>query len=124
MICLPIFSTGFSDVIGSWKTIAMLAPQNRRISLGDAPPISSPSKRIEPLRITFLRGSSPMIERVSTVLPDPDSPTIPSVRPRSRVKDTPSTDRTRPRTVSKPVSTSVTSSSGTPGCSGVTAHPP
>ena len=115
VICLPIFSTGLSEVIGSWKTIAMLAPQKRRISLGDASPISSPSKRIDPRRTTCLRGSSPMTERESTVLPDPDSPTMPSVRPRSRVNDTPSTERTSPRMVSKPVSTSVTSSSGAPG---------
>ena len=27
VIWLPIFITGFSDVIGSWKTIAMCAPQ-------------------------------------------------------------------------------------------------
>ena len=32
-----------------------------------------------------------MIERESTVLPEPDSPTMPSVRPRSSVNDTPST---------------------------------
>ena len=37
-----------------------------------------------------------MIERDSTVLPEPDSPTMPSVRPRSRVNVTPSTARTRP----------------------------
>ena len=44
-----------------------------------------------------------MIERDSTVLPEPDSPTTPSVRPRSSVKDTPSTARTKPRGVAKDV---------------------
>ena len=38
-----------------------------------------------------------MIERDSTDLPEPDSPTMPSVLPRSRVNDTPSTARTVPR---------------------------
>ncbi len=40
-----------------------------------------------PARITFRFGSRPMIERDSTVLPEPDSPTTPRVLPRSRVKD-------------------------------------
>ena len=34
-----------------------------------------------------------MIERLSTVLPDPDSPTTPSASPRLSVSDTPSTAR-------------------------------
>ncbi len=34
VICLPIFITGFSEVIGSWKTIAMCEPQYSRICLG------------------------------------------------------------------------------------------
>ena len=42
-----------------------------------------------------------MIERDSTVLPEPDSPTTPSVRPRSSAKLTPSTALTRPRGVRK-----------------------
>ena len=33
-ICLPIFMSGFSDVIGSWKIIAISRPQIPRISLG------------------------------------------------------------------------------------------
>ena len=52
-----------------------------------------------------------MIERASTDLPEPDSPTMPSVRPRSRVSDTPSTARTSPPGVRKAVRSSVTSSS-------------
>ena len=40
-----------------------------------------------------------MIERESTVLPEPDSPTMPSAWPRSSVNDTPSTARTLPRGV-------------------------
>src|SRR3954469_558794 len=126
VICFPIFITGLSAVIGSWNTIAMLAPQYLRICLGVAWPISTPSNLIDPWRTTPFLGSSPMIERESTVLPDPDSPTIPSVRPRSSVNDTPSTACTRPRSVSNHVATSVTSSSASPcmlivpalGCAG------
>ena len=53
-----------------------------------------------------------MIERASTVLPEPDSPTMPTVRPRSTVKLTPLTAWTSPRGVVKEVCRSVTSSSG------------
>ena len=37
-----------------------------------------------------------MTERDSTVLPEPDSPTMPRVLPRSRLKVTPSTALTMP----------------------------
>ena len=36
VICLPIFISGFSDVIGSWKIIDISWPQMWRISLGRA----------------------------------------------------------------------------------------
>ena len=49
--------------------------------------------------VTLRAGSRPMIERDSTDLPQPDSPTIPSVRPRSSVNDTPSTALHRARGV-------------------------
>ena len=53
-----------------------------------------------------------MIERESTDLPEPDSPTMPSVLPRSSVSETPSTACTSPRGVLKKVWTPSTSSSG------------
>ena len=36
VICLPIFITGFSEVIGSWNTIAICVPQSWRSSSVDA----------------------------------------------------------------------------------------
>ena len=42
-----------------------------------------------------------MIERESTDLPQPDSPTMPIVLPRSNENETPSTARTNPRSVLK-----------------------
>ena len=36
MICLPIFISGLSDVIGSWKIIDISRPQRSRIWAGDA----------------------------------------------------------------------------------------
>ncbi len=53
---------------------------------------------------------SPMIESAVTDLPQPDSPTIPSVWPRSTEKLTPSTARTTPSRVKKCVCRSRTSS--------------
>ena len=44
-----------------------------------------------------------MIDRDSTDFPEPDSPTMPRVRPRSRVRLTFSTARTGPRDVAKVV---------------------
>ena len=64
---------------------------------------SMPSKRTEPSRIDVASGSRPMIERERMVLPEPDSPTMPSERPRASVKLTPSTARTTPSAVSNDV---------------------
>jgi hypothetical protein len=101
VICLPMRITGLSDVMGSWNTMASWVPQNERNSAGPIWSSRWPSKLIVPLRVTLRLGSSPMIERDSTDLPQPDSPTSPSVRPRSSVNDTPSTALTVPRGVLK-----------------------
>ena len=41
--------------------------------------MSSPLKRTSPLEIVFTFGLSPMIVRQVTLLPQPDSPTMPRV---------------------------------------------
>ena len=61
--------------------------------------------------IALLRLLSPMIVRQVTLLPQPDSPTIPSVFPRSTEKLTPSTALTTPSSVRKLVRRSRTSRS-------------
>ena len=43
VICRPIFTTGLSEVIGSWKTIAISVPQYSRIAAGETVEISLPS---------------------------------------------------------------------------------
>jgi len=50
----------------------------------------------------------PRIASDVTLLPDPDSPTIPSVRPRSTANDTPSTALTTPSSVSNRTRRSLT----------------
>ena len=70
-----------------------------------------PSNRAIPSDFVFLGSFSPMIVRHVTLLPEPDSPTIPRVSPRSSVNDTPSTAWTMPSSVLKLVLRSSTSSS-------------
>src|SRR5437868_4443787 len=53
----------------------------------------------------------PMIVRQVTLLPEPDSPTMPRVWPLSTLNETPSTARTTPSSVLKYVFRSLTSSS-------------
>src|SRR5262245_7479863 len=53
-----------------------------------------------------------MTVSIETVLPEPDSPTMPSTSPRAIEKESPSTARTRPFSVRKETWRSRTSSSG------------
>src|SRR5687767_5250491 len=82
----PTVIRGFSEVYGSCITIWML----RRIRLSSAPLALAMSR---PLIITEpeVGRSSAMRTLASVDLPQPDSPTMPSVSPRSRSKETPST---------------------------------
>src|SRR5262245_10194278 len=59
--------------------------------------------------IVFERAFRPMIVRQVTLLPEPDSPTMPSVLPFSTLKLTPSTAFTTPSSVRKCVRRSLTS---------------
>src|SRR5262245_8610889 len=82
----PTRLRGFSDAYGSWKIIII----SRRIGLISARErfvMSRSSKTIFPP----VGSSSRMMQRASVDLPQPDSPTMPSVSPRSTLKLTPST---------------------------------
>ncbi len=87
----PTVIRGLSEVYGSWNTIWML----RRTALSARPEsrvMSSPLYRICPLV-----GRSRLTSSFATVdLPQPDSPTMPSVSPRPSPKETVSTARTAP----------------------------
>ena len=82
---------GLSEAYGSWKTIWM-SRRTARICFRLKPVMSSPSKTIVP----DVGSSSFMIVRPSVVLPQPDSPTTPSVSPARMPSVTPSTARTCP----------------------------
>ena len=101
MSCRPIVCTGFSEVIGSWKIIAMSLPRMSRNRPCFIFSRSSPLNRASPLVIAEAFGFRPMIVRHVTLFPEPDSPTMPSVLPFSTLKVTPSTALTMPSSVRK-----------------------
>jgi hypothetical protein len=93
----PTVKTGLSAVIGSWKIMAMRLPRTLRISPSESSERSRPSKRMRLPRSIRPGGRiRRMIESAVTDLPDPDSPTSPTVSPRPIVNETPSTDRATP----------------------------
>ena len=86
-ICSSIVRTGFRLVIGSWKIIAISLPRISRISLSGSADRSRPSNRTLPPSIRPAGfGSSRMIARLVTLLPQPDSPTRPSRSPSLEVE--------------------------------------
>jgi hypothetical protein len=60
---------------------------------------SWPSSQISPVTLAWVPLCSPRIAWLVTDLPDPDSPTMPRVVPRSNVKLSPSTAWTSPSSV-------------------------
>ena len=76
MVC-----TGLSAVIGSWKIMPMRLPRRRRNTASLWPTSSWPSKRMLPVTSAF-SGSRPITAIAVIDLPQPDSPTRPSVSPR------------------------------------------
>ena len=79
-ICTPILRYGFSEVIGSWNIIAIRLPRIPRRSRSAIPINSRPSNRALPL-LRPLSANSPMRLSTDWLLPEPDSPTMPSVLP-------------------------------------------
>src|SRR5690348_15342447 len=109
--CHPVRYTGLSDVIGSWKIIAISFPRTSRISSSVFLVRSWPLNTTLPPTILPGRCSRMMLSAV-TDLPHPDSPTMPRVSPGFSSKETPSTALTMPSLVLKTVRRSLTSRSG------------
>src|SRR5690606_4346780 len=99
--CWPTRSTGLRVVNGSWKIMAMRLPRQRRSSRSDLPARFSPNSRISPATMRPGCGTKPMMDRAVMLLPQPDSPTTPTVSPGYSWKLTPSTALTTPRSVKK-----------------------
>jgi hypothetical protein len=83
--CVETFRNGFRHVIGSWKIIAMRLPRISRMRDCGRASTSSPSKVTRPSILPGGSGMSRMSAIVQTLLPQPDSPTMPSVCPGSSV---------------------------------------
>ena len=118
----PTVNTGLRLVIGSWKIMAMSRPRNLRSAFAGslARSTTGPSRVRNRISPPTMRpggfGISPMIDRLVTDLPEPDSPTTASVSPASSVNETSSTALTRPASVKKcvwrcPTRSSVTGAS-------------
>ena len=96
----PMVNTGFREVMGSWKIMEIRLPRSFRISFSGRVKRSWPSKTMLPPSFRPVAGSTRrMIDRLVTLLPQPDSPTMPNVFPLSREKVTPSTALATPESV-------------------------
>ena len=98
---------------GSWNTMAIRSPRISLISSSVLPMSSSPFMMMEPVTLA-LSSSRPIRLNAVTDLPEPDSPTMPSVRPRHRSKLTPRTARHTPASVAKDTCRSRTCMIGSP----------
>ncbi len=80
---------GLSDAYGSWKMIC-ISLRSGRSSPRESPMSSRPSN----VTLPFVASVRRRMTRPAVVLPEPDSPTSPSVSPRRISKSMPSTART------------------------------
>ena len=95
--------SGCGKSVTSLSILRLIAsPRILRISGSDSSSRSRPSKTTRPA--TVRPGGDAIRRRIEsdvTLFPQPDSPTIASVSPRSTENDTPSTARTTPSRVKK-----------------------
>ncbi len=87
--------------MGSWKTIPIFEPRMFRISSWGSFRRSWPWKMTSPSMMACFDVTRPITVRKPTLLPEPDSPTTPSVSPGATEKEMPSTALTRPSSVGK-----------------------
>ena len=134
-IWLPTVCTGLSALIGSWKIIAISRPRiDRNSSLfgsscarsmtpawSVAAVVAAPWKRMLPPTMRPGGGMMPRMERAATDLPQPLSPTMPTMRCSGTWNDSPSTARTTPRLVKNQVRSPETSRRGFPAVLAVRA---
>src|SRR5436305_7609152 len=92
----PIVKDGLSEVVGSWKIIATSLPVSARRSRSDRLNRSRPSNDSLSAVTRPGNGTRPIRASIPTLLPEPDSPTIPSTSPLSSARLTPSTARNSP----------------------------
>src|SRR3954447_16734015 len=112
-ICDPTVKYGCMALSGSWKIMAILPPRSFRTCSSVAVTSSWSSSQISPVTLALLRARCrPSIASEVTLLPEPDSPTMPSVLPFSSEKVEPLTAWTMPSSVSNRTLRSLTSRNG------------
>ena len=79
--CLETVNTGFRLVMGSWKITEISFPRTLYISSMEILVRSRPSNSISPLAMKPLPSRRRRMLMAETLLPDPDSPTMPRVSP-------------------------------------------
>ncbi|KAG1387040.1 hypothetical protein G6F59_016583 [Rhizopus arrhizus] len=117
LICLPAGITGFKEVMGSWKIIEIWLPRMARMDFSGRASRSRPSNSMRPPATRPGARSRRMMDSDVTLLPQPDSPTRPSVSPRRRSNESLSTATTGGSSPSKQVVRSCTRKTGV-GCMG------
>ena len=111
---VPTVYTGFSAASGSWKIIAISCPRSFSMSRSERSNNDEPRNLMSPVIVADF-GSSRRIASELTLLPDPDSPTIPTVSWSWTSKVTESTACTVPSSVENDTDRSCTDSSGACG---------
>ena len=112
--CLPMDRTGLSEVIGSWKIMPMSLPRTaQHLGLAEAEEVAALEQRLAGGRCApSARAAGRMIDSAVIDLPEPLSPAMHSVSPRSRSKEMWSTTTRAPCGVATEVARSRTESSG------------
>ena len=80
-ICLPTGTSGSSSLRGFGITMAMSLPRTALSWFSESARMSLPSNWIAPLSMRPGWVKSPITARASVVLPEPDSPTSPTISP-------------------------------------------
>src|SRR5262249_10740969 len=112
-IWCPTLRIGFSAARGFWKIIDISGPRGLRIWSSPAARMSRPVKCMAPSAICPARSRMRMTAYDVTDLPEPDSPTMPTVSPFAMVTLTCCTALTMPRRVGNSTVRALTSRSGT-----------
>src|SRR5664280_188156 len=110
-------------VIGSWKIMPTSPPRTPWSSRSESPRISRPSNFTLPVIETLESRTSPSSEYIATLLPEPDSPTMPRTSFAPTSKESPSTARNGPWRVAKVTQRSRTLRTGSVGVASDNAHP-
>ena len=112
----PIGNTGLSVVVGSWNTMPTSRPRICRKASAPRVVTSTPLSWMEPCTWA-VAGNRPLMASEVTLLPDPDSPTMPSTSLASTSKSMPRTAGTgRPEPTKVTVSPRTRSVNGTLWC--------